>query len=253
MRPSATAVPHTLARRVALIVAAAFAAAFVMSSGPADAATDPVTKVLQSTNAHRQDEGLRPLTLRAGIADVSQTWSGHMKSTRTLAHNPNFYAQMPNGASSAAENVGYACGFGGKAANTSEIMKAWLKSSGHEANITGNFTEIGIGIAYNSSTDCAWATQNFGKYPLAFSKAPKPTIGGTLKVGSTVKAWHKTWSPTPSFSYRWYRDGDPIPNATHQTYTVRKSDKGHSIRVKVVAKKSGYKTTKRWSSGYQIS
>ncbi|WP_062521186.1 CAP domain-containing protein [Demequina silvatica] len=252
MRPSATAVPHTLARRVALIVTAAFVAAFVMSSGPADAATDPLTKVLQRTNAHRQDEGLKPLTLRAGIVDVSQGWSGHMKATRTLAHNPNFYEQMPNGASSAAENVGYACGFGGKANNTAQIMSGWLKSAGHEANITGNFTQIGIGIAYNSSTDCAWATQNFGKYPLTFNQAPRPEVNGTMKMGKTVAARTGTWSPTPNLSYKWLRDGKVITGATGKYYKLRWADKGHTIKVRVIAKKTGYTTTTRLSPGVKF-
>ncbi|WP_062315908.1 CAP domain-containing protein [Demequina maris] len=253
MRPSATAVPHTLASKAVLALIGVLVVALGLTGGPADAAVDPMTKVLQRTNTYRADEGLKPLNLRTGIVDVSQGWSGHMKSTRTLAHNPNFSSEMPSGLSSAAENVGYACGYGTKAANTNAIMSAWLKSAGHEANITGNYTDIGIGVAYDKSSDCAWATQNFGKYPLSFNKAPRPQVNGTLKMGNYVAAKTGTWRPSPNFQYRWFRDGKLISGATGKTYKLRWADKGHTIKVKVIAKKSGYKTTKRMSVGVKFS
>ncbi|WP_062464284.1 CAP domain-containing protein [Demequina soli] len=253
MRQSALTAPPALARRVALVVIACLTAALTVSGGTADAATDPVQLVLQKTNDHRTAEGLKPLTLRDGIVTVSKGWSGHMRSTRVLAHNPSFASEMPTGYSAAAENVGYACGYGGAAQNAATIMSAWLKSAGHEANISGSYTQIGIGIAYDSGSDCAWATQNFGKYPLTFTTAPVPKIAGKVTVGSVLTANPGSWSPTPSYvSYQWLRDGSPIKGATGKRYTVTRTDRGHTLKVVATAKRSGYPNKSRTSAGKAI-
>ena len=73
-----------------------------------------------------------------------------------------------------------------------------------------------------------------------FSKAPKPTISGTVKAGKTLTAKAGTWSPKPSFAYQWYRDGVKISGATKSTYKPTSSDCGKPLTVKVTGKKSGY-------------
>ncbi|MDN4476518.1 CAP domain-containing protein [Demequina sp. SYSU T00192] len=252
MRPSALAVPHPLARRVALALVGLLVAALALTGGSAHAATDPAQLILKKTNAYRANEGLKPLSLQGGIVDVSETWSKRMRSTSNLSHNPSFASQIPSTATRAAENVGYACGYGGAAANASAVMSAWLKSAGHEANISGSYSDIGIGVAYDKSTDCVWATQNFAQYS-KFSTKPRPKIAGTKKVGSVLTARIGSWSPSPSsVTYRWFRDGKRIDGATGRKYTVTRADRGHNIRVKVIAKRSGYLTTARTSTVVSI-
>ncbi|MDF1489569.1 hypothetical protein [Tessaracoccus caeni] len=79
-----------------------------------------------------------------------------------------------------------------------------------------------------------------------------PKISGTVQVGKKLTAKTGTWSPKPSFSYQWYRDGKKISKATKSTYTLTSSDKGTKITVKVTGKKSGYtsvtKTSKKTAS-----
>lgn len=83
-----------------------------------------------------------------------------------------------------------------------------------------------------------------------FNRAPAPKVVGTLKVGSKVTASLGMWSPKPAtVEYKWYRNNVAIPGATGSTYTLVHADKGKSIRVKVTAKKSGYVTTYRFSTG----
>ena len=38
-----------------------------------------------------------------------------------------------------------------------QVMKAWMTSAGHKANILGKFQEIGIGIATNENGSKYWA------------------------------------------------------------------------------------------------
>ena len=93
-----------------------------------------------------------------------------------------------------------------------------------------------------------------GKYiPKVFSKAPTPVISGTAKVGKKLTAKVGTWSPTPKFTYQWYRNGAKISGATGKIYTLKSADKGKKITVKVKAKKSGYTTKTKTSAAKKVS
>lgn len=81
-----------------------------------------------------------------------------------------------------------------------------------------------------------------------FTKSPTPKISGTVKVGRTLSASVGTWSPKPSFSYQWKRNGKSISGATKSSYKLTSKDAGTRITVTVTAKKSGYKTTVRTSA-----
>src|SRR5690606_27760996 len=88
--------------------------------------------------------------------------------------------------------------------------------------------------------------------PTFFTKAPAPTISGTLRSGYTLTAKAGTWSPKPTLSYQWYRDGKAISKATKSAYKLTASDKGKKITVKVTAKKSGYGTHAKTSAAKTI-
>ena len=63
---------------------------------------------------------------------------------------------MPRGWTRAAENVAY--GY-----NVTSVVDAWMNSPGHRANILGDFTHIGVGVAKGSDGQLYYV-QNFGKY-----------------------------------------------------------------------------------------
>jgi hypothetical protein len=69
------------------------------------------------------------------------------------------------------------------------------------------------------------------------------TVTGTHAVGKKLTAHRGTWSPSASYSYRWYRDDVSISGATASTYTVTSKSAGHTLTVKVTAKRAGYTTT----------
>ncbi len=68
------------------------------------------------------------------------------------------------------------------------------------------------------------------------------TLGGTPTpaVGSTLVCERGTWggAPTPTYSYKWLRDGTPIGGATEIKYVVQAADAGHTLACEVTAKNS---------------
>lgn len=77
-----------------------------------------------------------------------------------------------------------------------------------------------------------------------FTTAPTPTITGTAKVGTVLKASPGTWSPSAKFTYRWLRNGVAIRGATASTYKLVAADWKTRITVEVTAVSTGYGTTK---------
>ena len=94
------------------------------------------------------------------------------------------------------------------------------------------------------------ATAVIGTAPVSRASAP-PTVGGVLRVGRTLTAAKGTWtgSPTPTYTYQWYRctatgaAASTVPGtctliagATKSTYKLLTADKTAGyIRVKVTA------------------
>ncbi|MCW5950961.1 MAG: hypothetical protein KIT69_01690 [Propionibacteriaceae bacterium] len=85
------------------------------------------------------------------------------------------------------------------------------------------------------------------KPPKQYTKAARPTISGTAKVGKTLKVKTGSWFPKPGFSYRWYRSGTAISGATKAGYKLTKADKGKRITVKVTGKRGGWETLSKTS------
>jgi hypothetical protein len=75
-----------------------------------------------------------------------------------------------------------------------------------------------------------------------------PTIVGVHKVGRTLRAETGKWSPTPTFTYRWYANGKAIKKATKSTYKPTASVAGKKISVRVTGAHGGYLKAVRTSS-----
>jgi hypothetical protein len=86
-----------------------------------------------------------------------------------------------------------------------------------------------------------------------FSQTTTPRILGKAKVGKKLWVIFSSWKPEPKYSYQWYRckangtSWKAISRATKSTYKLTTSDKNKKIKVKVTARKSGYKTVSRTS------
>ena len=73
-------------------------------------------------------------------------------------------------------------------------------------------------------------------------KPGKPTVSGTLAVGSTLKAKPGKWTAKTKLSYQWLRDGERIGKATKTSYKLTAADAGAQLSVVVTGKRPGYQT-----------
>jgi FG-GAP-like repeat/Abnormal spindle-like microcephaly-assoc'd, ASPM-SPD-2-Hydin len=67
-----------------------------------------------------------------------------------------------------------------------------------------------------------------------------PAISGNAVRGDTLTCSNGTWTNNPtSFAHQWLRNGQPIPGATNQTYTVAEADVGQPLTCHVTASNAG--------------
>ncbi|WNH10406.1 CAP domain-containing protein [Thalassobellus suaedae] len=110
-------------------------------------ATAPETKtievqILELINNHRLSLGLNPLSDMTLVRSVAYTHTDYMVDNNEVSH-ANFYKRSEYlksnaGAKKVSENVAY--GY----TTAESVVRAWLKSEGHKANIEGDFTNFGV-------------------------------------------------------------------------------------------------------------
>lgn len=106
-----------------------------------------VTQLLDAHNAQRAARGLKPLvlsnTLNAAAALHADDMARHKNMSHTGSDGSDPFQRMARAGyhySSAGENI--AAGQKDVAA----VMTSWMNSSGHRANILGNYTDVGFGV-----------------------------------------------------------------------------------------------------------
>ncbi|MCE1174373.1 MAG: peptidoglycan-binding protein [Propionibacteriales bacterium] len=159
------------------------------------------------------------------------TISGTLAVGQTLTASPGTWSPAPSGFS----YQWYRDKTAIKGA-TSATYKVTSSDAGHTLAVKA--TNTGGAFAKVSKTSAA--TAKIAK--LAWSATPTPTISGTTKVGKTLTVKVGAWSPSPTLTYQWYHAKTAIKGATKSSYKVAKADKGHTVWVKVTAKKTGYST-----------
>ncbi|WP_299391485.1 CAP domain-containing protein [uncultured Gelidibacter sp.] len=113
----------------------------------------PATKaieveILELINAHRIGMDLQPLNNLSIIKSVAFTHTDYMVTVNQVNHD-NFFKRKESLVNNAdalkvSENVAYSY-------TTAEtVVKAWLNSPGHKANIEGDFTDFDISAEKNS-------------------------------------------------------------------------------------------------------
>lgn len=133
---------------------------------------------------------------------VAANWAAQMAANNTMAHNPDYPSQIPGGWTAAAENVAQGHPTG------AAMHDGWMNSSGHRANILGDYTDVGI--AFLSSGGTTWGVEVFAKYPghvgpanpapppppaVAPAPAPAPTEAA---VGEPTPPATSTQLPSPT-------------------------------------------------------
>ncbi|MGY1456485.1 CAP domain-containing protein [Streptomyces sp. SS8] len=130
----------------------------------ADAPGDggPQAQVLALVNRERAAAGCRPVTADARLARAAEDYSDTMAASGVLSHTG------PDGSTMAdrVEAAGYAWSNLGEniaqgQPDAASVMKAWMNSPGHRANILNcAFEELGVGVHLGDGGP--WWTQNFG-------------------------------------------------------------------------------------------
>lgn len=198
------------------------------------------SQILADTNAARAKQGLPALSVNADMNSVAQKWAKKMAAANALEHNANYSSQIPAGWTRAGENI--AVGF-----DDDSVTGAWMDSTGHRANILGDYTRIGIGY-FVDSDGREWAVQDFAKYSGSPSTKAPSRVAKPAVVGVATRRLKITWKAPKSGTVRSYRvvvmnsDGVVVQTikktAGSRKATTRALTMGETYRVKVRASNS---------------
>jgi uncharacterized protein YkwD len=111
-------------------------------------------------NNERAANGLGPVGWNDQLGGVAQAWAEHMAVTGDFSHQ-DLHALLQDpafaGFSALAENIL----LGGCGMSAWQMHQAWMNSPLHRANILGDYSAIGIGVA--CSGDTVAAVEDFGR------------------------------------------------------------------------------------------
>ncbi|WP_455541844.1 CAP domain-containing protein [Intestinibacter sp.] len=122
-------------------------------------------EVLNLVNKERVAKGLKPLTLNKELSKVATIKSKDMIDNNYFDHTSPTYGSpfdMMKAFNISYKTAGENIAMGQK--TPSEVMNAWMNSSGHRANIlNANFTELGVGIYKDAKGSIYWTQMFIGK------------------------------------------------------------------------------------------
>ena len=103
-----------------------------------------------------------------------------------------------------------------------------------------------------TTTKATSATHTVG--PGTIKNTTLPSISGTVRVGSTVKAVTGHWTPSTglTFTYQWLANGAKIAGATHASYMITPGIVDRKLSVTVTAGKAAYTKATGTSSGTRL-
>jgi len=126
------------------------------------AATYSNSEMLCLVNKQRVKYGLSPLGLSAELTNSAQEHSNDQARMKEMSHNGSDGSDPGTRIQdygykwqACAENVAF-----GYPGNEKKVMKAWMQSPGHRANILGAYTHFGSAVGYGGKTP--YYTQDFG-------------------------------------------------------------------------------------------
>ncbi len=145
-------------------LAALLLAASALLIPTASAAAAPADDIYSLVNQARAANGQNTLARNGSLDQVAAAWAQQLAASGVLAHNPNYPAQIPAGWSRAGENVARG------QVDANQMHNEWMASSGHRANILGDYTDVGVAFLVAGGT--TWGVQVFANYPVAAAAAP---------------------------------------------------------------------------------
>lgn len=178
----ATRTPRALASLLLAVLVAA--AASLALASPASAGTvEDENRLFELQNQARAQNGLAALAYDSAAVGVARGWAQELARSGSLRHNPNLAHEVTTYVTPdwtrIGENVGYASG-------PDQVFNAYMNSSGHRANILGDYNRVGVGAARDGSGRL-WTAVVFVKGPALSSPPPPPPDGFTDIDGSVHK------------------------------------------------------------------
>ena len=167
------------ARKIAIVLVALL----VMTVGmavPAHAGAE--SDFLSKINASRSAAGLPSVSMHSNLVPAARNHSTEMMAAGQIYHTSNL-AGVASGWEALAENVG-------AGPSVDSLHSAFMNSSGHRANILGDYNYVGVGVA--SDGDVLWVTVIFmrkGAAPEATTTTTTTTAApATTSTTTTVTA-----------------------------------------------------------------
>jgi uncharacterized protein YkwD len=138
----------------------------VMVASPAEAAPTSVVNLQNAintlTNAQRTAHGCKALTVDAHLLTAARAHSAYMAQTGRFSHTGrgsstfDYRIKVAGYSKPSAENIAY--GY----RTAAEVVKGWMASPGHRANILNcKSTRVGVGAVY-AVNGTPYYTQDFG-------------------------------------------------------------------------------------------
>lgn len=174
---------------------------------------------------------------------------GHYSSNsgdRAFDDNISTWWNIANGQPDENKWVGQDFGSG----NEQDIVEISITSRDHSSYFNQTPTEFKIQHSDDGTTwtdalhvegEATWTREETRTYEITAPVAPTndtpPTVSGNTPIGSVLTSGDGSWSgsPTPSYSYAWYRSGVAISGATSSTYRTVIADAGAVISSQVTA------------------
>jgi hypothetical protein len=88
---------------------------------------------------------------------------------------------------------------------------------------------------------------------LGVLKSVKASIAGVAKVGRMLNSTPVIFDKQATVTYQWLRNGEPIVDATRNSYFIDALDKGRSISLRVTVSKPGFETVVKTSNSKFIN
>ena len=219
---------------------AAVAAAALLSVGlvvPAQAATGPAGDAYSLVNQQRAANGLGPLLSDPTLDYAAQVWAQYLADNGLFQHSSaDWRSAMISGGGWTFSGENIAAGH----TSASQVMNAWMNSSGHRANIL-NSSYVGVGIGYVKGGPYGhYWVQIFAGSQARVIPGNAPVISGSATLGGTLNASLSGWGSDVSIGWRWESGGAVIPGATSSSYKPSLTDMGNKITVTATGTKSGH-------------
>jgi hypothetical protein len=97
-------------------------------------------------------------------------------------------------------------------------------------------------------TPTATTSARTPKIALGVLATSAPTISGTVRVGSTLRALSGSWTSGTQFTYRWYANGAAISGATGFSFKPTSAQRGKRLTVKLTGSRAGFAPASRTSA-----